>query len=171
MKVFSRQIYSYNFHICKLNNLKVIDNLYSQCLTQILSKTSSFIVTEGVITWPLIHIHFAACVAQRKGPPPFLNSKRPPTFHPVLAPDLLLAPVKVAGFQWPGHVLASARPNAVADGNGIVISFLLSTSGSESHVNRIEGHHHAPCMRVDAPLIVWSGCMWIYKDTYIVGSV
>ena len=48
MKVFSRQIYSYNFHICKLNNLKVIDDLYSQCLTQTLSKTSSFTNMEGV---------------------------------------------------------------------------------------------------------------------------
>jgi hypothetical protein len=36
-KYFSRQIYSYSFHICKLNNLKVIDDLYSQCLTQTLS--------------------------------------------------------------------------------------------------------------------------------------
>ena len=26
---FSRQMYSYNFYICKLNNLKVIDKLYS----------------------------------------------------------------------------------------------------------------------------------------------
>ena len=33
IKVFLRQIYSYNFHIYKLNNLKVIDNLYSQYLT------------------------------------------------------------------------------------------------------------------------------------------
>ena len=47
-KYFSRQIYSYNFYICKLNNLKVIDDLYSQYLTQTLSKTSSFIGTEGV---------------------------------------------------------------------------------------------------------------------------
>ena len=48
MKVFSRQIYSYNFHIYKLNNLKVIDDLYSQCLTQSMSKTTSFTNTEGV---------------------------------------------------------------------------------------------------------------------------
>ena len=35
MKYFTRQIYSYNFHIYKLNNnlLKVIDDLYSYCLT------------------------------------------------------------------------------------------------------------------------------------------
>ena len=34
MKVFFlRQIYSYNFYICKLSNLKVINDLYSQCLT------------------------------------------------------------------------------------------------------------------------------------------
>jgi len=37
-KYFSRQIYSYNFYICKLNNLKVIDDLYFQSLTQTLSK-------------------------------------------------------------------------------------------------------------------------------------
>jgi hypothetical protein len=28
-KYFSRQIYSYSFHICKLNSLKVIDDLDS----------------------------------------------------------------------------------------------------------------------------------------------
>ena len=27
--IFSRQIYSYNFYIYKLNNLKIIDDLYS----------------------------------------------------------------------------------------------------------------------------------------------
>ena len=27
-KSFFKQIYSYNFNICKLNNLKVIDDLY-----------------------------------------------------------------------------------------------------------------------------------------------
>ena len=42
-KYFSRQIYSYNFHICKLNNLKVIDDLYSQYLTQNMSKTTFFL--------------------------------------------------------------------------------------------------------------------------------
>jgi hypothetical protein len=37
MKIFfSKQIYSYNFYICKLNHLKSIDDLYLQCLTQIL---------------------------------------------------------------------------------------------------------------------------------------
>jgi hypothetical protein len=41
-KYFSRQIYSYSFHIYKLNNLKVIDDLYSQYLTQTLSETSAF---------------------------------------------------------------------------------------------------------------------------------
>jgi hypothetical protein len=40
--------YSYNFYICKLNHLKVIDDLYSQCLTQTLSKTTSKSYTEGV---------------------------------------------------------------------------------------------------------------------------
>ena len=49
MKVFfSRQIYLYDFYIFKLNNLKVIHDLYSQCLTQALSKTTLFISTEGV---------------------------------------------------------------------------------------------------------------------------
>jgi len=49
MKVFLRQIYSYNFHICKLNNLKVIDDLYFQCLTQTLFKTISKSYTERVV--------------------------------------------------------------------------------------------------------------------------
>jgi hypothetical protein len=59
-KYFSRQIYSYNFYICKLINLKVIDDLYSQCLTQILSKMTSKSDTEGVflfvclkVAWPV----------------------------------------------------------------------------------------------------------------------
>jgi len=43
-KYFLRQIYSYNFHICKLNNLKVIHDLYFQCLIQMTSKSD----TEGV---------------------------------------------------------------------------------------------------------------------------
>jgi hypothetical protein len=33
-----RQIYLYEFHISKLNDLKIIHNLDSQCLTQTLSK-------------------------------------------------------------------------------------------------------------------------------------
>lgn len=41
MKILFRIIYSYDFHISKLNNLKVIHNLYSQCLTQALSKMIS----------------------------------------------------------------------------------------------------------------------------------
>jgi hypothetical protein len=36
------------FHIFKLNNLKVIHDLHSQCLTQILSKTTSNRKPEGV---------------------------------------------------------------------------------------------------------------------------
>ena len=48
MKIFLRQVYSYDFYILKLNNLKVIHDLYSQCLTQILSKTSSKYYMEGV---------------------------------------------------------------------------------------------------------------------------
>ena len=48
MKVFLRQIYSYGFCILKLKNLKVIHDLYSQCLTQTLSKTIFFSSMEGV---------------------------------------------------------------------------------------------------------------------------
>jgi hypothetical protein len=47
-KYFSRQIYSYSFHIFKLNNLKVINDLYSQCLTQDMSKTTWITSMEGV---------------------------------------------------------------------------------------------------------------------------
>jgi hypothetical protein len=47
MKVFFKTN-SYGFHIFKLVNLKVIHNLYSHYLTQILSKTSFFTVMEGV---------------------------------------------------------------------------------------------------------------------------
>ena len=47
-KCFLRQIYSFIFHIFKLNNLKIIHDLYSQCLTQTLSKTSIILGTEGV---------------------------------------------------------------------------------------------------------------------------
>jgi hypothetical protein len=39
--IFLRQIYSYNLYICKLKNLKAIDDLYLQYLTQSLSKTTS----------------------------------------------------------------------------------------------------------------------------------
>jgi hypothetical protein len=49
MKVISRQIYLSDFHIFKLNNLKVIRDLYSQCLTQTLSKTTSNRELEGVL--------------------------------------------------------------------------------------------------------------------------
>jgi hypothetical protein len=37
-----------DFHISKLNNLKVIHDLYSQCLTQTLSKTTSITKPDGV---------------------------------------------------------------------------------------------------------------------------
>jgi hypothetical protein len=47
MKVIFRSVhlaggYLYDFHIIKLNDLKVIHDLYSQCLNQTLSKTTSF---------------------------------------------------------------------------------------------------------------------------------
>ena len=45
-KYFSRQIYSRGFHIFKLNNLKVIHDLYSQCLTQTLSKRLYFFLVR-----------------------------------------------------------------------------------------------------------------------------
>jgi hypothetical protein len=48
IKIFLRQIYSYGFHIFKLNNLKIIHDLYSQCLTQTLSKATSFNNLEEV---------------------------------------------------------------------------------------------------------------------------
>jgi hypothetical protein len=38
MKVIVKTNYLYDFHFFKLNNLKIIHDLYSQCLTQILSK-------------------------------------------------------------------------------------------------------------------------------------
>jgi hypothetical protein len=40
-KYFAKQIYSYSFHISKLNNLKVLYDLCFQYLTKILSKTSN----------------------------------------------------------------------------------------------------------------------------------
>jgi len=46
---FFKTNYSYGFHIFKLNNLKHIRNLYSQCLTQTLSKMTSFTNLERVI--------------------------------------------------------------------------------------------------------------------------
>ena len=49
-KYFSRQIYSYNFCILKLNNLKIIHDLCSQYLTQTLFKTTFFSSMEGVCT-------------------------------------------------------------------------------------------------------------------------
>jgi hypothetical protein len=42
-------MYLYDFHIFKLNDLKVIHDLYSQCLTQTLSKTTSNREPEGVL--------------------------------------------------------------------------------------------------------------------------
>jgi hypothetical protein len=57
-KYFSRQIYSYGFHIFKLNTLKVIHDLYSQCLTQTLSKTTSFTNMEGVVPYLLPPINW-----------------------------------------------------------------------------------------------------------------
>jgi hypothetical protein len=38
----------YDFHIFKLNDLKVIHDLYSQCLTQTMSKMTSNSELEGV---------------------------------------------------------------------------------------------------------------------------
>jgi hypothetical protein len=60
-KYFSRQIYSYNFYICKLNNLKVIDDLYFQCLFKTLSKTTSKSDTEGVYYMIIENSHGNQC--------------------------------------------------------------------------------------------------------------
>ena len=50
MKVFFKtNLFSYGFYISKFNNLKVVHNLYSQCLTQTLSKTTFFMGMEGVL--------------------------------------------------------------------------------------------------------------------------
>jgi hypothetical protein len=45
----------YDFHISKLKDLKVIYHLYSQCLTQILSETTSFTEPEGVMCSTLFY--------------------------------------------------------------------------------------------------------------------
>jgi hypothetical protein len=47
MKVIFKTNYFYDFHIFKLNDLKVIHDLYSKCLTQILSKATSNREPEG----------------------------------------------------------------------------------------------------------------------------
>jgi hypothetical protein len=39
--IFQDKNLLYDFHISKLNKLKITHDLYSQCLTQTLSKTSS----------------------------------------------------------------------------------------------------------------------------------
>ena len=44
MKVFFKK----NLFILKLNNIKIIHNLYFQCLTQTLYKTTFFSTIEGV---------------------------------------------------------------------------------------------------------------------------
>jgi hypothetical protein len=46
-KYFARQSYSCSFHISKLNDLKVTNDLYSQCLTKTLFKTTSFTKLKG----------------------------------------------------------------------------------------------------------------------------
>jgi hypothetical protein len=48
MKIFFKiNIYSYDFHITKLINLKVIYDVYFQCLIQVLAKRTYFLSTEG----------------------------------------------------------------------------------------------------------------------------
>jgi hypothetical protein len=49
MKAIFKTNLLYDFHIFRLNDLRVIHNLYSQCLTQTLSKTTSNREPEGVI--------------------------------------------------------------------------------------------------------------------------
>jgi hypothetical protein len=48
MKIFFNTSLVMWFHISKLNKLKVIPDLYSKCLTQILSNTISFTKPDGV---------------------------------------------------------------------------------------------------------------------------
>jgi hypothetical protein len=50
MKVFFKINLFMIFHIFKLNDLKVIHDLYLQCLTQTLSKTTSNREPEGVLS-------------------------------------------------------------------------------------------------------------------------
>jgi hypothetical protein len=62
LKVFYKITSSCSFHISKFNNLKVIHDLYSQCLAQILSKTSSlFFIKHTCIhvrdNSPQMHTH------------------------------------------------------------------------------------------------------------------
>jgi hypothetical protein len=53
MKVFYKTNLLMYFHISKPNNLKVIHDLYSQFLTQILSKNVFFYQTGGIP--PVVH--------------------------------------------------------------------------------------------------------------------
>jgi hypothetical protein len=48
MKIIVETNLLYDFHISKLNDLKIIHHLYSQYLTQTLSKTTSFTKPEEV---------------------------------------------------------------------------------------------------------------------------
>jgi hypothetical protein len=48
MKIIFKTNLLYDLHIFKLNNLKVVHDLHSQCLTQNLSKTTSNSEPEGV---------------------------------------------------------------------------------------------------------------------------
>jgi len=55
MKVI-RQIYLYVFYIFKLNNIKVIHDLYPQYLNQTLSKTIFFMSMEGILVNEYMYI-------------------------------------------------------------------------------------------------------------------
>jgi hypothetical protein len=52
-KYFAKQIYSCGSHISKLNELRVVNDLYSQFLTQTMLKTTSFTQLDGVSLPPL----------------------------------------------------------------------------------------------------------------------
>jgi hypothetical protein len=54
IKYFARQIYSCSFHISKLNDLKVIHNLYSQCLTQIMSNDFIYQTGGSMVIWSTV---------------------------------------------------------------------------------------------------------------------
>jgi hypothetical protein len=86
--MFSRQIYLYSFHIFKFNNLKVIYDLYSQCLIKNLSKTTFFIGMEGVSCGGHTFFSSFACLFQ-----PHLRrlfSMPQPSAAPQLRPCLVL---------------------------------------------------------------------------------
>jgi hypothetical protein len=56
MKVLFKTIYSYGFHISKLNNLKGIHELYSQCLTKPCPKRPELLVQREYILFIILQM-------------------------------------------------------------------------------------------------------------------